>query len=228
MEAFLMTITSRRRFLRTGVFATLFAAVPMKNVLGQSWKQRDGNPISNIPVQVDPLFSYSEATFKSYLNSIFQLHTTGGIVEATLVSVDDMAATKGGECFSLLFRGGTNPQTQDTYTLVHPALGTFQLLLVPGGNDAGGTQGYVATVNRLSMVDETNMSPPARVRSTTPSDSAAASRAGTTSTPSTNPSAISISASSGAPSTPTTPAATGQPHRRKPVWKQTDEMNRLL
>jgi uncharacterized protein DUF6916 len=160
--------TSRRRFLRTGLLATLFAAVPLENVLAQSWKQNDGNPVNTLPVQGDPLFNYSEATFRSHLNSVFAMYTTAGIVAVTLMNVGDMTACKGGECFSLSFRGGSFPQSQDTYTLVHPALGTFQLLLVPGGSDASGNQQYVATVNRLSLADEANISAPSAVRRTTP------------------------------------------------------------
>jgi len=36
---------SRRKFLKAGLLAALFAAVPLKNVLGQSWKDKDGNPV---------------------------------------------------------------------------------------------------------------------------------------------------------------------------------------
>jgi len=144
---------SRRKFLKAGVLAALFAAAPLKNALGQSWKDRDGNPGNNPETQNDPLANYTKATFLSYLNSVFELHTTTGVVEVTLLRVDDMAAPKGGECFTLLFRGGSREQRQDSYTLVHPSLGTFQLLLVPVGTDEYGAQGYLATINRLSYRD---------------------------------------------------------------------------
>ena len=100
---------SRRKFLKAGMLAALFAAVPLKNVLSQSWKDRDGNPNEGNPPGIqnnDPLASYSKAAFVSYLNSIFQLHTGFSVVAVTLLKVDDMMAPKGGECFSLLFRGG--------------------------------------------------------------------------------------------------------------------------
>src|SRR5215471_12594799 len=155
--------TSRRNFVRTGLLATLFAAVPLKSIWAQSWKQNDGNPGNIPPVQTDPLSNYSEATFKSYLNSVFQLETTGGIVAVTLQQVDSMSASKGGECFTLLFRGGARPQNQDTYRFVHPSLGTFELFLVPTGTDQNGAQGYLATINRLSAADFANMSAPSRI-----------------------------------------------------------------
>jgi len=101
---------SRRKFLKAGVLAALFTAVPLKTALGQSWKDRDGNPGNSPETQNDPLANYTKATFLSYLNSVFELHTTTGVVEVTLLRVDDMAAPKGGECFTLLFRGGSRAQ----------------------------------------------------------------------------------------------------------------------
>ena len=153
---------SRRTFLRTGLLAALCAAVPLKHVLGQSFKERDGNPGETPVTQTDPLGNYSKAAFTSYLNSIFQLQTSFGIVAATLTKIDDMPAPKGGECFTLLFRGGSRALRQDTYMITHPALGTFALLLVPAGTDANGAQGYLATLNRLSPADFANLSAPSR------------------------------------------------------------------
>lgn len=159
---------SRRTFLRTGLLAALFAAVPLKHVLGQTFKERDGNPGETPVTQTDPLGNYSKAAFTSYLNSIFQLQTSFGIVAATLTKVDDMPAPRGGECFTLLFRGGSRALPQDTYMITHPALGTFALLLVPAGVDANGAQGYLATLNRLSPADFANLSAPSRSTRTAP------------------------------------------------------------
>jgi hypothetical protein len=139
---------SRRSFLKAGVLAALFAAVPTKNLQAQMW---GGGPFTD--VQNDPLANYTKATFKSYLNSIFQLQTGRGMVEVTLLQVDDLPAAKGGECFSLLFRGGSRALGQDTFTINHPALGKFQLFLVPVGADQNGAQGYLATINRLTYVE---------------------------------------------------------------------------
>ena len=144
---------SRRKFLKAGVLTALFAAVPLRDVLGQSWKDRDDNPANKPEAQNNQLANYTKATFISYLNSVFELHTTTGVVAITLLQVDDMPAPTGGECFSLLFRGGSRELRQDSYTLVHPSLGTFQLLLVPVGTDDNGAQGYLATINRLSYRD---------------------------------------------------------------------------
>ena len=142
--------------------AALFTTASFKGIVGQSFKERDGNPGETPPVQSDPLANYSKAAFVSYLNSVFQIHTVAGVVEVTLARVDDMPAAKGGQCFSLLFRGGSNALKQDTYVLVHPSLATFQLFLVPGGADQNGAHEYLATINRLALTDAANMTPPSR------------------------------------------------------------------
>ena len=220
---------SRRKFLRTGLLAALFAAVPLKQTFGQSWKDRDGNPGETPPAQSDPLGNYSKATFRSYLNSIFQLHTVAGIIEVTLLQVDDMPAPKGGECFSLLFRGGSRALSQNTYTIVHPSLGTFALLLVPSGSDQNGAQGYLATINRLSPADFANMSAPSRTSRTAPSSAAPT----TSSPPSSNPAPIvTPTVTPVTPSVvPVTPAPARKPRkhrRRKPSWKDDDQRITLV
>jgi hypothetical protein len=45
--------------------------------------------------------------------------------------------------------GGSVALPQGTYRMEHPALGSFQLFLVPGGPDKYGAQSYVAIINRL-------------------------------------------------------------------------------
>ena len=215
---------SRRKFLKAGMLAALFAAVPLKSVLSQSWKDRDGNPNEGNSPGVqnnDPLASYSKAAFVSYLNSIFQLHTGFSVVAVTLLKVDDMMAAKGGECFSLLFRGGGGSALpQNTYTVDHPSLGRFQLFLVPTGPDDNGAQGYLATINRLSYADALILAPKAATKrsgsvSTTPGTSPnnaspSTSQPAQTSTPSTNPRT-------------STPAEKAKPVRkRKPSWKSND------
>jgi hypothetical protein len=191
---------------------TLFAAVPAKNIFGQSWKDRDGNPANNPPTQTDPLALYTKATFKTYLNSIFQLQTFAGIVPVTLLEVGDLPAPKGGECFSLLFRGGSRAFRQDTFTLVHPSLGTFQLLLVPTGADENGAQGYLATINRLSFADAVNSSAPTkRSGSIQPTVTA-------TPIPTTQP----ATQQPAAPSTPAPKKKAKPTWKRKPSWKNDD------
>jgi hypothetical protein len=211
---------SRRNFIKFGVLA-LFAAMPLKSVFGQGWKDRDGNP-GNTPTQTDPLANYTEATFRSYLNSIFQLHTVAGIVEVTLVKVDSMPAPQNGECFALLFRGGARANLQDTYTIVHPSLGTFHLFLVPVGSDQNGAQGYVATINRLSFADAAKMVAPTRQHQTTQgSNSQGTGNPATSVTP---PAVTPATAPITKPAAqPVTPAPRKPGAGRKPSWKDMDE-----
>lgn len=215
---------SRRKFLKAGVLAALFAAVPLKTALGQSWKDRDGNPVDGSAPGLqskDPLATYTKAAFVSYLNSVFQLSNGFSVIEVTLLKVDDMPAAKGGECFSLLFRGGSRALRQDTYTLVHPSLGSFQLLLVPVPTDEYGVPGYLATINRLSYGDALIPAPTRRSRIF---DS--------TKTPTATPSPTSAApATITPPPQPTIPASappTAKPQprpvrKKKPSWKGNDE-----
>jgi hypothetical protein len=211
--------------------AALFTTVPLESVFSQSFKERDGNPGETPPTQTDPLANYSKSAFVSYLNSIFQIQTARGVVDVTLAKVDDMPAPKGGECFSLVFRGGRAALKQDTYVMVHPALGTFQLFLVPGGSDQNGAQEYCATINRISPADLANLTAPSRRTGSQGSSTNAGSS--TSSTSSTIPS-TSTSTSPTVVSSPTitqtsvspasTPVASPIRHRkRKSARKRVDD-----
>src|SRR5437868_7689546 len=74
--------SSRRRHTRSK--RDWSSDVCSSDLLAQGWKDRDGNPTNTPPAQADPLANYTKATFRTYLNSIFQLHTVNGIVEVTL------------------------------------------------------------------------------------------------------------------------------------------------
>lgn len=152
--------TTRRKFLKASVLAAFVAAVPAKAIFSQSWKDRDGNPGEIPALESDPLSNYSKAAFKSYLNSVFQMHTAFGLVEVTLTNVEDMPSPRNGEAFSLLFRGGRRSLRQDTYRLTHPSLGIFSLMLVPTGSDRNGAQGFLAIINRISYSELLNTSVP--------------------------------------------------------------------
>jgi len=140
--------SSRRTFVKAGLMAGLFAAAPVRSAFGKSFKHLPGGFL--LFDEDDPLANYTKASFVSYLNSVFQIQTGSANVEVTLTSVDDMPAPQGGECFSLLFVGGSEARSQNTYVVTHPALGTFQLFLVPAGTDENGAQKSVATINRIA------------------------------------------------------------------------------
>lgn len=138
---------SRRFFIKAGTLAAIAAGISIKPGL-VSLAQDLVNP------GADPLANYTRATFVQYLNSIFTLRGPR-VVEVTLMKVEDTLSTQvsragGRESFSLFFVGGSVPLPQDTYTVEHPALGSFRLFVVPSGADENGAQGYLAVINRLA------------------------------------------------------------------------------
>ncbi|HKO36561.1 MAG TPA: hypothetical protein VJV21_08780, partial [Pyrinomonadaceae bacterium] len=107
-----------------------------------------------------------------YINSIFRLHGFR-TVEVMLEKVEDtlpatVTRTGGRESFVLHFRGGDVLLPQNTYTVEHPALGNFQLFLVPGGADKNGAQSYAATINRLAYTSKPSAAPKAMPRKSAP------------------------------------------------------------
>jgi hypothetical protein len=111
------------------------------------------DPLVALPAS-DPLSNYTQSTFAQYVNSVFTLRAAQRNIEVTLMKVEDSLPAKvsragGRESFTLHFRGGGIALPQDTYIIEHPALGTFNLFLVPSGADENGAQGYVAVINRL-------------------------------------------------------------------------------
>jgi hypothetical protein len=163
-----MSIT-RRKFLKAGTLLALSLGAPLNLVFGQQGnKGGDGNTFDGQDMPADPLAHYTRSAFASYINSIFRLYTGYSTIEVALVEVKDLApdaaaAANGKECFSLLFRGGTTPLRQNTYAMDHPALGKFQLFLVPGAPDDNGAQSFVAIINRLSYKDNALKSAPSRL-----------------------------------------------------------------
>jgi hypothetical protein len=58
--------------------------------------------------------------------------------------------TNGRECFSLVFEGPRSlPLRQETYTITHSTLGTFELLIVPGDQSRSSGRHYEAVINRV-------------------------------------------------------------------------------
>lgn len=194
---------SRRIFIKTASVAAIAAATIGKSTLA----------ILAQGGASDPLSYYTQATFTQYINSIFRLHGSR-TVEVVLEKVQDTLSPKesragGRESFVLHFRGGDVQLRQDTYTVEHPALGTFGLFLVPGGADKNGAQSYVATINRLAYTSKPSAAPKAVPRKSTPE-----------STPRTDP----TGSPKVAPETKTPgPAETPEPRRQvKPRRRKVD------
>ncbi len=207
---------SRRKFLRTGTLVALAAAIPV-TVFAQNPKDRDGNPFDQ--QYTDPLSTYNKAAFQSYLNSIFKLYTGYSTVEVALIRVSDLpsagaAAPAGGESFSLLFVGGSQPLKQNTYKVDHPSLGSFLLFLVPAGADDNGAQLYLATINRIGYSPDL-VNPPTRGTKTTDKPGAPTVTSPVPATPSPSP-----KPEDSTPTPATNPKQKLPPLRRpKPSWK---------
>lgn len=82
---------------------------------------------------------YARATFAGRAGEVFRLRTPATTLEAVLDSTlapDD----PGGRPFSLVFRATAGPPLpQQTFTVEHEEIGTFDLFLVPIAADQKGT-----------------------------------------------------------------------------------------
>lgn len=154
-------LVSRRKFLKAGALVALASGIPSSAASTVNGQQSSApRPVptqgGQLPPAVynDPLFYYHKSTFETALRTKFVVQTKGfrGIT-LTLAEVKDIGAvpdqaSPDKECFSLLFRSA-NALRQNTYTLKHDALGTFDLFLVPLPKDRIGRR-FVATINRLN------------------------------------------------------------------------------
>lgn len=151
---------SRRNFIKIGgVSAALLAGTNLgieAAVLGKT-VGADGLKLPS-EVYGDPLFSYHADTFRNLVGSEFGLQTKDFAATAVLTALKENSfvsrrTLKGrqiqpAENFMLLFRISSAEFKQETYTMFHPELGTFDLLLVPSKNDKGENL-LKAVINRL-------------------------------------------------------------------------------
>ena len=178
---------SRRNFIQMASVTAITASTMAKSAL-VAFAQ------GTLQLSDDPLAYYSQATFAQYINSIFRLHGFR-TVDVTLEKVEDtlpatVSRDDGRESFVLHFRGGGVLLPQNTYTVEHPALGTFILFLVPNGADENGAQSYVATINRLSLSTKIR-APKAMPRRSTPTSTRKTDSSGPKDTPETkNPGSV--------------------------------------
>ena len=197
---------SRRIFIKTASIAAIAATVGKTALV--AFAQGAMQPGASA---TDPLAHYTQSTFTQYVNSIFRLHGSR-TVEVMLEKVEDtlpatVSRTGGRESFVLYFRGGDVKLPQDTYTVEHPALGNFQLFLVPGGADENGAQSYVATINRLAYTSKPTAGPKAMPRKSAPTS--------TPKTESSEPAKVTPELKTPGPAETSKPPAQVKPRRRK-------------
>ena len=142
---------SRRHFIKLGG-ATAAGTLGFGNLaIGQkNFLFADRLPHSLL---TDPLFNYTADEFRKYLGTEFYLMCPGATDTAVLTAVKSSvsrnknARNKRAECFTLSFHLPSDAP-QATYTVIHPHLGTFDLLLVPGKNDKAESLLH-AVINRI-------------------------------------------------------------------------------
>jgi len=154
----------RRRFLKSATLTAVSAGLALgmgRVALGQKQTPLDTGIGFQIPIkaQQDPLFYFSEATFRPYVNDFFQApNAMGELVSLELVSVTaykPRAGTKltpkksrATESFSLMFKASKLlPPFTSIHRVRHPALGKFDLFLTPREKD--GDFFYEAVFNYL-------------------------------------------------------------------------------
>ena len=136
-----MRSSSRREFLKRGMFGALAAGVPLaltEKAFG----------MSTTPAGLDL------ASFKSQLGTSFFINHQASRVKIELVDVNSFAtrtqAAAGKEGFSLVFRGAEETTLkQDTYLMDHEELGMFSFLVVPVGSTNKRAPHYEVVINRL-------------------------------------------------------------------------------
>ena len=136
-----MRSSSRRQFLKRGMFGALAAGVPLaltEKAFG----------MSTTPAGLNL------ASFKSQLGTSFFINHQASKIKIDLVDVNSFATRKqaaaGKEGFSLVFRGAEETTLkQDTYLMEHEELGMFSFLVVPVGNKNKRAPHYEVVINRL-------------------------------------------------------------------------------
>ena len=142
--------TSRRRFLKSGVMAGLFASVCLDSLMpatGQKGtektpKRPEKKAASTLipdKAKMNEVFYFTKSTFDPYLNTEFRVRTAKVTTRLTLVEVMDFnaeAASRGskrsvkGESFLLVFKADKQlPKGVTILNLEHDALGKFELFL---------------------------------------------------------------------------------------------------
>lgn len=154
---------SRRRFIKTGIVATVCAGLPLKSVLAGAGQETQSSS-SDVLRQ---LSYYTKSTFDPYVNTRFRVSLSPTNTRTLkLTEVNDYLAslsqqaggaiTFGDESFTLLFTiPPGKPFPQDTYLIKHDALGTFYMFIVPvGGHSNTRPDFYEAVVCRRQQYSE--------------------------------------------------------------------------
>ena len=154
-----MTI-SRRKFIKIGSVSAALLAGTSLGINAAVFGQANGSDGFNLPPEIygDSLFSYQAETFKKLIGSEFSLQTEEFAETVVLTELTENLPVSGKklrgkyieskENFMLSFRVSSAEAKQANYTMFHPELGKFDLLLVPAQNKKGEML-LNAVINRL-------------------------------------------------------------------------------
>lgn len=153
--------TTRRNFIKASVFAAVFAG---NGLASRVFAAQPSAVSDELPREVlaDRLFYLTSEDFKRQIGAPFSLIREKEVFAAELSSVTQTVRPPkiaqhlyGGsrrkltkETFTLSFRSATEDFSQGTYQVWHPALGQFDLFLVPGTGEAGQVLVH-AVINRI-------------------------------------------------------------------------------
>ena len=154
---------SRRSFIKTGTLTAVAAGVALRpNLLAFGQRRTQSTSLGYqfpIKAQQQPTFMFTRATFDPYVGDIFEApDARGKMVSLTLLSATTnkpLANTKlstgkaiDTDSFSLLFKAERALPHSSIQTISHPALGKFDLFLVPHPQ-GGGVMLYEAVFNHI-------------------------------------------------------------------------------
>jgi hypothetical protein len=157
-----MSQLQRNFFRKAGMFglAALLSCLLTSAAFGQD-RSRDFEAGLGfvVPKEVlnEPLYKLTRAMFTDNLDTKFTFFLRDKkLTEMTLIEVNNLNppfvkgdGTSSRDCFSLVFRGPLElALQQDTYTLEHSTLGSFQLFVVPG-ETVKSWRRYAALINRV-------------------------------------------------------------------------------
>lgn len=150
---------SRRKFLQAGAVAAAAAGTPLSvtALVAKAKTSKAGLIKTSANAASSSVAQMTKAQFEAHLKTTFFLRSTGSHeMPVQLVEIEDrvpehlqdVAALRGKECFSIVFRGPAKTIKQDTYRMRHAALGEFDLFLGAVKNKKHGRI-YEAIVNHL-------------------------------------------------------------------------------
>jgi len=154
---------SRRAFLRDGLCSRLSVGVLIASsraVFGQGQKTPTTQATMPLEAQRDPVFSFTEQTFKPYVNGIFTAPNARGekielrLIELVTYKAPAKKVTTSSlptKSFTLIFKTRDElPPFTSIHTISHPALGDFDLFLSKRKN-ADGDIFYEAVITHLQQ-----------------------------------------------------------------------------